>query len=137
MCILLYRLPCLYRKLDIHFLQDGRPVYIEILGKIDVNKLYQVTTQERQLQRLVVEYERFLRERQVNACQQSASLVDVQPPPFSLPVSSEVTGHLIETSCTIMDLKGVGISQFWNVKSFVQSAADGEATSLRVSASMT
>lgn len=92
--------PKFYHKTD----KDGRPVYIEILGKIDVNKLYQVTTQERQLQRLVVEYERFLRER--------------------LPVCSEVTGELVETSCTIMDLKGVGISQFWNVKAFVQSAAD-------------
>jgi len=57
-------------------LQDGRPVYIEILGKIDVNKLYQVTTQERQLQRLVVEYERFLRERRVPSCLKFESLAD-------------------------------------------------------------
>ena len=42
-----------------------------------------------------------------------------------MPVCSEVAGHLIETSCTIMDLKGVGISQFWKVKGFVQAAAAG------------
>jgi hypothetical protein len=38
--------------------QEGRPLYIEQLGKLDLTKLYKVTTQERQLQRLVVEYER-------------------------------------------------------------------------------
>lgn len=91
--------PKFYHKTD----KDGRPVYIEILGQIDVAKLATITTDQRQLQRLVVEYERFLRDR--------------------LPVCSEVAGHLIETSCTIMDLKGVGISQFWKVKGFVQAAA--------------
>ena len=44
-------------------IQDGRPVYIEILGQIDVAKLATITTDQRQLQRLVVEYERFLRDR--------------------------------------------------------------------------
>lgn len=53
------------------------------------------TTPERQLQKLVVEYEKFQRER--------------------LPVCTKETGHLVETSCTIMDLKNVGISQFWKV----------------------
>jgi len=91
--------PKFYHKTD----KDGRPVYIEILGQIDVGKLAQITTDDRQLKRLMVEYERFLRDR--------------------LPVCSEVAGHLIETSCTIMDLKGVGISQFWKVKGFVQAAA--------------
>lgn len=90
--------PQFYHKTD----KDGRPIYIEILGKLDVAKLFQVTTSERQLQRLVVEYERFLRER--------------------LPICSEVSGHLIETSCTIMDLKNVGVSQFWKVKNQVQAA---------------
>lgn len=91
--------PQFYHKTD----KDGRPVYIEVLGKIDVGKLYQITTPERQLQKLIVEYERFLRDR--------------------LPVCSEVNGHLIETSCTIMDLKGVGVSQFWKVKDYVQKAS--------------
>lgn len=54
------------------------------------------TTPERQLQKLVVEYEKFQRER--------------------LPVCTRETGDLVETSCTIMDLKNVGISQFWKVR---------------------
>jgi hypothetical protein len=70
-------------------------VYIEQLGKLDLKALYQATTPERQLQKLVVEYEKFLRER--------------------LPVCSADKGELVETSCTIMDLKNVGISQFWKV----------------------
>lgn len=59
------------------------------------------------MQNLVVEYEKFQRDR--------------------LPICSELAGHLIETSCTIMDLKGVGIAQFWKVKNYVQEAAASES----------
>jgi hypothetical protein len=58
------------------------------------------------MQSLVVEYEKFQRDR--------------------LPICSELAGHLIETSCTIMDLKGVGMSQFFKVKSYVQEASSSE-----------
>lgn len=88
------------------FLQDGRPIYVEQLGKLDLSKLRLVTTDERQLQSLVVEYEKFQRDR--------------------LPICSELAGHLIETSCTIMDLKGVGVRQFFEVKGYVQNAATSE-----------
>ncbi|TNY23336.1 putative SEC14-phosphatidylinositol/phosphatidylcholine transfer protein [Rhodotorula diobovata] len=91
--------PRFYHKTD----NDGRPVYIEQLGKLDLNELYKVTTPERQMQSLVVEYEKFQRER--------------------LPICSELQGHVVETSCTIMDLKGVGVSQFWKVKGYVQEAS--------------
>lgn len=86
--------------------QDGRPVYIEQLGKLDLNKLFSVTTQERQVQRLVVEYEKFLRQR--------------------LPVCTALRddGLIVDTSCTIIDLAGVGISQFWKVKHLVQEASN-------------
>ncbi|POY76144.1 hypothetical protein BMF94_0867 [Rhodotorula taiwanensis] len=91
--------PRFYHKTD----KDGRPVYVEQLGKLDLDKLYKVTTAERQIQSLVVEYEKFQRER--------------------LPICSELQGRVIETSCTIMDLKGVGIRQFFKVKDDVQRAA--------------
>ncbi|KDE08705.1 hypothetical protein MVLG_01161 [Microbotryum lychnidis-dioicae p1A1 Lamole] len=91
--------PRFYHKTD----KDGRPLYIEQLGKLDLKKLYEVTTPERQMQSLVVEYEKFQRDR--------------------LPVCSALAGHLIETSCTIMDLKGVGMSSFWSVKNYVQEAS--------------
>ena len=75
------------------------------MGKLDLNKLYTVTTPERQLQRLVVEYEKFLRDR--------------------LPICTAMRtdNEIVDTSCTIMDLHGVGISQFWKVKTFVQEAS--------------
>ncbi|SCV72545.1 BQ2448_4082 [Microbotryum intermedium] len=91
--------PRFYHKTD----KDGRPLYIEQLGKLDLKKLYEVTTPERQMQSLVVEYEKFQRDR--------------------LPVCSALAGQLIETSCTIMDLKGVGMSSFWSVKNYVQEAS--------------
>lgn len=83
--------------------QDGRPIYIERLGKLDVGKLYALTTQERQLQHLVAEYEKFLRDR--------------------LPACSDAAGHLVETSCTIMDLHNVGLSSFYRVKDYVSAAS--------------
>ena len=86
--------------------KDDRPIYIEQLGKLDLTELYKMTTPERQIQSLVVEYEKFQRDR--------------------LPVCSEKAGRLVETSCTIMDLKGVGVSQFFKVKNYVQQAAAGQ-----------
>lgn len=92
--------PQYYHKMD----RDGRPIYIERLGKIDVGKLYAITTQERMLQRLVSEYEKFLGTR--------------------LPACSQASGHLVETSCTILDLNNVGISAFYRVKDYVLAASD-------------
>jgi len=92
--------PQFYHKTD----KDGRPIYIEQLGKLDIKALYNVTTPERQLQKLVVEYEKFQRER--------------------LPVCTHERGELVETSCTIMDLKNVGVGQFWKVSTYVQQASN-------------
>ena len=81
--------PQFYHRTD----KDGRPIYIEQLGKLDINKLYALTTQERQLKHLVSEYEKFLKDR--------------------LPACSAESGHLVETSCTILDLYNAGISSFY------------------------
>lgn len=51
----------------------------------------------------MVEYEKFQRER--------------------LPVCTADKEELVETSCTIMDLKNVGLAQFWKVSSYVQEAS--------------
>jgi len=91
--------PQYYHKMD----KDGRPIYIERLGKLDIKALYAVTTQERQLQRLVWEYEKFLNER--------------------LPACSAAVGHPVETSCTILDLQNVGLSNFYKVKDYVMQAS--------------
>ncbi|KAF8554975.1 hypothetical protein OG21DRAFT_1496625 [Imleria badia] len=91
--------PQYYHKMD----KDGRPVYIQRLGKIDINALNAITTQDRQLRRFVLEYEKFLTER--------------------LPACSKAVGHPVETSCTIMDLAGVSVTSFYRVKDYVFQAA--------------
>ncbi|KAI5827332.1 hypothetical protein K523DRAFT_322217 [Schizophyllum commune Tattone D] len=91
--------PQFYHKMD----KDGRPVYVERLGFLDIKALYSITTQDRLLKRLVQEYERFLMER--------------------LPACSRAIGHPVETSCTIMDLNNVSISSFYRVKDYVMAAS--------------
>ncbi|KAJ7663010.1 CRAL-TRIO domain-containing protein [Mycena rosella] len=92
--------PQYYHKND----KDGRPVYIERLGLLDFNALYAATTQERQLKRLVLEYEKFLNER--------------------LPACSAAAGHPVETSCTIFDLHNVSLTNFYRVKDYVMKAVE-------------
>ncbi|TFK28614.1 hypothetical protein FA15DRAFT_665061 [Coprinopsis marcescibilis] len=91
--------PQYYHNVD----KDGRPVYIEQLGKLDIPALYQLTTQERQLQRLVYEYEKSLSTR-VKVC-------------------SERAGHPVENFCTILDLYNVSLANFYRVKDFVFQAS--------------
>lgn len=91
------------RALPCSRLQEGRPIYIERLGLLDIKALYAITTQERQLKRLVYEYEKFLTER--------------------LPACSKSVGHPVETSCTILDLSNVSLTNFYRVKDYVMQAA--------------
>ncbi|KAI9731968.1 MAG: cytosolic factor, phosphatidylinositol/phosphatidylcholine transfer protein [Cirrosporium novae-zelandiae] len=91
--------PQYYHKTD----KDGRPVYIEQYGNIDLNAMYKITTAERMLQNLVTEYER---------------LADPR-----LPACSRKAGHLLETCCTIMDLKGVGVTRIPSVYGYVKQAS--------------
>ncbi|KAJ4269663.1 cytosolic factor, phosphatidylinositol/phosphatidylcholine transfer protein [Fusarium torreyae] len=88
-----------YHKTD----KDGRPIYIETLGGIDLNAMYKITTAERMLTNLAVEYERVADPR--------------------LPACSRKAGHLLETCCTIMDLKGVSIGKVPQVYSYVKQAS--------------
>jgi hypothetical protein len=83
--------------------QEGRPVYIEHYGKIDLNAMYKITTADRMLQNLVVEYEK------------------VSDP--RLPACSRKAGKLLETCCTIMDMKGVGVSRIPSVYGYVKQAS--------------
>lgn len=91
--------PQYYHKTD----KDGRPVYIEQLGKIDLGPLYKITTPERMLTNLAVEYERLADQR--------------------LPACSRKSGHLLETCCTIMDLKGVTLTKIPSVYSNISQAS--------------
>ncbi|KAF2743669.1 putative phosphatidylinositol transporter [Sporormia fimetaria CBS 119925] len=89
--------PQYYHKTD----KDGRPVYIEKLGKVDLTALGKITSQERMIQNLVCEYEKMADPR--------------------LPACSRKAGYLLETSCTITDLKGVGISTATSVYGYLQA----------------
>jgi len=91
--------PQYYHKTDM----EGRPVYIEELGQLDVKRLYTITTQQRLLQRLVLEYERSLTSR--------------------LPACSHFIGRPVETFCTIMNLYNVSLTSFYKVKDYVMAAA--------------
>jgi len=91
--------PQYYHKTDI----DGRPIYVEQLGQLDTAALFTVTTPERLVQRLVVEYERSFATR--------------------LPAASASVGHPVETYCTILDLGGIGVSSFYQVKALVNEAS--------------
>lgn len=79
--------------------QDGRPVYIEKLGKVDLTALGKITSQDRMIQNLVCEYEKMADPR--------------------LPACSRKAGYLLETSCTITDLKGVGIAKATSVYGYL------------------
>lgn len=83
--------------------QDGRPVYFEQLGGIDLTAMYKITTAERMLQNLVVEYEK---------------LADPR-----LPACSRKSGQLLETCCSVMDLKGVGVGKVGSVYGYVKQAS--------------
>ncbi|PVH79211.1 Sec14 cytosolic factor [Cadophora sp. DSE1049] len=92
--------PQYYHKTD----KDGRPLYVEQLGNINLTEMYKITTAERMLQNLAVEYEK------------------VGDP--RLPACSRKAGHLVETSCSIMDLKGVGLSNGSSVYSYVRQVSN-------------
>lgn len=73
------------------------------MGNIDIAAMYKITTAERMLQSLAVEYEKVADPR--------------------LPACSRKAGHLLETCCTILDLKGVGISNVSSVYGYLRQAS--------------
>lgn len=65
--------------------------------------MYKITTGDRMLQNLVVEYEKVADPR--------------------LPACSRKAGKLLETCCTIMDMKGVGVTKIPSVYGYVKQAS--------------
>ena len=82
----------------------GRPIYIEIIGDINVKELFTITTEDRMMKYYVKEYERVMK--------------------YRFPACSKAAGTLIEQSLTILDMKGEAMKfMFGKTKEFVKIAA--------------
>ena len=86
-------------------LKDGRPIYVEHLGKVNMSELRAITTETRMLQAYVVACETFHTHR--------------------LPACSQLMGRPVTNLCTILDLRGLtsGLRLFWDVKSYLQQTS--------------
>ncbi|KIK53129.1 hypothetical protein GYMLUDRAFT_250560 [Collybiopsis luxurians FD-317 M1] len=81
--------------------------YMQFCHKMDKNTrlqaLYACTTQDCLLKHLIWEYEKFITSH--------------------LPACSAAVSHPIETSCTILNLKDVSLSNFYHVKDYIMAAS--------------
>jgi len=90
-----------YHKTD----KIGRPIYIELISKVNLADLFKVTNEERMTKYYIKEYERLMK--------------------YRFPACKKKAGKVIEQSLTILDMEGIGISILsGKTKEFVKLASD-------------
>ena len=83
----------------------GRPIYIELYDKTDVNGLFKITTEDKMVKYYIKQYERQVK--------------------YIFPACSAVVKRPVEQSCTILDANGIGVfSLVGPIKGFVKLASD-------------
>lgn len=90
--------PMWFHKTD----KKGRPLNIHRFGNLDLPKLYKVCTPERHWQSVLVNCESLTKE--------------------ILPAASRAAGRHVGTVFVIVDLKGFGLQQFWQMKTLARRA---------------
>ena len=68
----------------------GRPIYIELISKVNLTELFKVTDEKRMMKYYIKEYERLMK--------------------YRFPACTKAAGRLIEQSLTILDCDGIGMS---------------------------
>lgn len=90
-----------YHKTD----KLGRPIYIELISKVNLTELFKHTTEDRMKSNYIKEYERLMK--------------------YRFPACSRSAGKIIEQSLAILDMEGIGISILsGKTKEFVKIASD-------------
>jgi hypothetical protein len=90
-----------YHKTD----KMGRPIYIELMCKVNLTNLFKITTEDRMMKYYIKGYERLMKKR--------------------FPACSRAKGVIIEQSLTILDMDGIGLGMVvGKTKEFVKIASD-------------
>ena len=88
-----------YHKVD----KKGHPIYYQLINKLNADKLFEVTTSEKLLKYFIQTYENMMK--------------------YKFKACSKAKGELIDESCVILDLEGIGISHlFGKTRSFLTLA---------------
>ena len=78
-----------YHKVD----KEGHPLYYQLLNKLNADKLFKITTVDRLVKYFIQTYEIMMR--------------------YKFKACSKVKGELINQSCAILDIEGIGITDFF------------------------